>query len=216
MTTEHSSLALTVVLQRKQGLTYQGLLCPVTGSLSSAGSIGPQNNAARHRHRTRLLAELLKPSHMNSRIPCSLLYFAGIKSNQICNNPQKRCYFHLQQILRQNLSLSQSRLHARGSHWKPTSGREHSPRDTAGLVQVEQRARKPGPRETFRAGTNHLLQAISTLGRRYLYFRSLLYASEPAQPSTLLNRATLFSFSLNFCRTLLRSRQEGAGLGLQV
>lgn len=163
MTTEHSSLVLTVVLQRKQGLTFQGLLCQITGSLSSAGSISPRSNAARHRHWTRLLAELLNPSHVSTGIPCSFLYFAGIKSNRSCDTPQKWCYFHLQQILRQNPSLSQSRLHSRGSHWKATSG---SPRDTAGIVWVEQRAGKLGPRETFRAGTNHLLQAISTLGRQ--------------------------------------------------
>lgn len=161
MTAEHSSLALTVVLQRKQGLTCQGLLCPITGSLSRAGSISPRSNEARHRHWTRLLAEILGPSHVNSGISCSLLCFAGIRSNQICDASQKWCFFHLQQISRQNLSLSQSRLHARGSHWKSTSGREHSPRNTAGLVQVEQRTGKLGPRKTSRAGTNHLLQAIS-------------------------------------------------------
>lgn len=36
---EHSSVAVAVALQRKQGLTYHGLVRPIPGSLSSTGSI---------------------------------------------------------------------------------------------------------------------------------------------------------------------------------
>lgn len=154
----------------------------------------PLEQCSRHRHWSRHLAELPKPSHVSSGIPCSLLYFAGIKSNHSCDIPQKWCCFHLQQILRQSLSLSQSRLHTRGSHWKPALGREHSPRDTASLVQVEQRAGKLGPRETFRAGTNHLLQAISAPGRQKKV-SVLVYAPEPAQPSPSRTEL-LYSFPL--------------------
>lgn len=38
MTMEHSSPDVAVVLQHKQGLTYQGLVYPITVSLSSTGS----------------------------------------------------------------------------------------------------------------------------------------------------------------------------------